>query len=67
LVSRQTKISSRFDPVGRETEKPLEAGGEGAAAALVAKLGAKFEILASWPTISTLSADARNARPRRRL
>ena len=44
LVSGQTRISSRFDLVDRETEKRPEAGGESAMAALVAKLVAKFEI-----------------------
>jgi hypothetical protein len=44
LVSGQTRISSGFDPVDRETEKRPEAGGESVVAALVAKLGAKLEI-----------------------
>ena len=44
LASGQTRISTRFDAVDRETEKRLEAGSESAAAALIAKLGAKFEI-----------------------
>ena len=43
----------------------LEAGGESAAAALVAKLGAKAEIARELATASTPSASARSAPPRR--
>ena len=43
----------------------LEAGGESAAAALVAKLGSQPRRPASWPTASTPSASARSARRRR--
>ena len=45
--------------------RSLEAGGEGAAAALVAKLGARPRSPANLPTASTPSASARSARPRR--
>jgi putative DNA methylase len=45
--------------------RALEAGGENAAAELVAKLGARPRSRASWRTASTRCASARSARPRR--